>query len=112
LSTPAYRRVSTMILVPTTPGRSSVEMYQVDPLDLNAAQERDARAFGADPVAPPLSVEPHAPPDPVADDRSGVVTPEATGRLAAHYVKSGMVMLSSAFAAARGVLARNQARRP
>jgi hypothetical protein len=41
LSFPVYRRVSTMIFVP---GRSasSVEMVTVDPLDLQAAHDRDA----------------------------------------------------------------------
>ena len=40
LSFPVYRRVSTMIFVPTE-SASSVEMVTVDPLDLQAAQERD-----------------------------------------------------------------------
>jgi hypothetical protein len=40
LSFPAYRRVSTMIFVPTE-SASSVEMVPVDPLDLQVAQERD-----------------------------------------------------------------------
>ena len=43
LSFPAYRRVSTMIFVPAQSGHaSSVEMVPIDPLDLQAAQDRDA----------------------------------------------------------------------
>jgi hypothetical protein len=43
LSFPVYRRVSTMILVPAQFHRaSSTEMLTIDPLDLQAAQERDA----------------------------------------------------------------------
>jgi hypothetical protein len=42
LSFPAYRRVSTMIFVPTQFYQaSSIELLTVDPLDLRAAQERD-----------------------------------------------------------------------
>ena len=41
LSFPAYHRVSTVIFVPGR-SRSSVEMVTIDPLDLQAAQERDA----------------------------------------------------------------------
>jgi hypothetical protein len=43
LSFPVYRRVSTVIFVPGQIG-SSIEMVPVDPLDLTAAQERDAAA--------------------------------------------------------------------
>ena len=39
LSFPVYRRVSTMIFVPAQ--ASSVEMVSIDPLDLEAAQDRD-----------------------------------------------------------------------
>src|SRR5712671_910134 len=49
LSFPAYRRVATMIFVPARSQSSAVEMIAVDPLDLQAAQERD----GA--VAPPAA---------------------------------------------------------
>jgi hypothetical protein len=43
LSFPVYRRVATMILVPAqSQPACSVEMVTVDPLDLQAAQERDA----------------------------------------------------------------------
>jgi hypothetical protein len=43
LSFPVYRRVVTMIFVPAQFHRaSSIEMVTVDPLDLQAAQERDA----------------------------------------------------------------------
>ena len=40
LSFPVYRRVSTMIFVPSE-SASSVEMVAIDPQDLQAAQERD-----------------------------------------------------------------------
>ena len=39
LSFPVYRRVSTVIFVPAQ--ASSVEMVSIDPLDLQAAQDRD-----------------------------------------------------------------------
>jgi hypothetical protein len=43
LSFSAYRRVSTMILVPAQSHRAStVEMVTIDPSDLQAAQDRDA----------------------------------------------------------------------
>jgi hypothetical protein len=42
LSFPVYRRVSTMIFVPGQ-SASSVEMVTVDPLDLQAAHDRDAQ---------------------------------------------------------------------
>jgi hypothetical protein len=43
ISFPAYRRVSTMIFVPASTQRmSSVEMVAIDPLDLQAALDRDA----------------------------------------------------------------------
>jgi len=41
LSFPAYRRISTMIFVPA-PSGSAVEMATGDPLDLEAALDRDA----------------------------------------------------------------------
>ena len=41
LSFPVYRRVATMIFVPARSQSSAVEMIAVDPLDLQAAQERD-----------------------------------------------------------------------
>ena len=42
LSFPVYRRVSTMIFVPAQGHHaSSVEMVTIDPLDLQAAQDRD-----------------------------------------------------------------------
>jgi hypothetical protein len=40
LSFPVYRRVSTLIFLPPH-GSSSIEMVNVDPADLAAAQERD-----------------------------------------------------------------------
>ena len=43
LSFPAYHRVSTMIFVPAQSRLgSSIEMVTIDPLDLQAAQQRDA----------------------------------------------------------------------
>jgi hypothetical protein len=43
ISFPVYRRVATMIFVPAQSSRtSSVEMVTIDPLDLQAAQDRDA----------------------------------------------------------------------
>jgi hypothetical protein len=42
LSFQAYRRISTEILAPTQSG-SAIEMLPIDPLDLQAAKERDAR---------------------------------------------------------------------
>jgi hypothetical protein len=42
LSFPAYRRVSTGIMVPAQNRPSSVEMLTIDPSDLGAARERDA----------------------------------------------------------------------
>lgn len=43
LSFSVYRRVATMIFVPAQSHRaSSVEMVSIDPLDLKAAQDRDA----------------------------------------------------------------------
>ena len=44
ISFPVYRRVATMIFVPGPQGASSIEMVTVDPLDLQAALERDAVA--------------------------------------------------------------------
>jgi hypothetical protein len=42
LSFPAYRRVATMIFVPAQSRNAScVEMVAIDPLDLQAAQNRD-----------------------------------------------------------------------
>ncbi len=43
LSFPAFRRVSTMIFVPTLAhANSSIEMHQIEPEELAAAQQRDA----------------------------------------------------------------------
>jgi hypothetical protein len=49
LSFPAYRRVSTAIFVPA-PSGFAVEMVTIDPLDLQAAQERDATLPNAGPA--------------------------------------------------------------
>jgi hypothetical protein len=43
LSFPAYRRVATMIFVTAQARHGGTEMVTVDPADLRAAQERDAR---------------------------------------------------------------------
>ena len=44
LSFPAYRRVATMIFVPAQARHGGgMEMIAIDPADLRAAQERDAR---------------------------------------------------------------------
>ena len=55
ISFPVYRRVSTMMFVPS-PSRhtSPVEMVTIDPADLQAAQERDAAA----PQTPAAEPEP------------------------------------------------------
>jgi hypothetical protein len=42
LSFPVYRRVSTMIFVPAQSQAAALEMVTIDPLELQAAQERDA----------------------------------------------------------------------
>jgi hypothetical protein len=43
LSFPVYRRLATMIFLPAQSHRaSSIEMVTIDPLDLQAAQDRDA----------------------------------------------------------------------
>jgi hypothetical protein len=49
LSFPAYRRVATVIFVPA-PSGAAVEMVTIDPLDLQAAQEQDAKMTDADPA--------------------------------------------------------------
>lgn len=47
LSFPVYRRVSTLIFLPSRPGRAVREqVFAIDPLDLRAAQERDAMENG------------------------------------------------------------------
>jgi hypothetical protein len=53
LSFPVYRRVSTMIFVPGETYNPSVEMVTIDPLDLQAALDRDS----ALPSEPDLSAE-------------------------------------------------------
>ena len=50
LSFPAYRRISTAIFVPA-PSGSAVEMAVIDPLELEAALERDATTHSALPQA-------------------------------------------------------------
>lgn len=43
VSFPAYRRVATLIFLPSRPGRAVREQIaDIDPLELQAAQERDA----------------------------------------------------------------------
>jgi hypothetical protein len=47
LSFPVYRRVATMIFVPaSTHKTSSIEMVAIDPVDLQAALDRDLRHDG------------------------------------------------------------------
>jgi hypothetical protein len=41
LSFPAYRRIATMIFVPGEGQQGSVEMFTIEPADLQAAHERD-----------------------------------------------------------------------
>ena len=45
----AYHRIATSIFVPA-PSGSTVEMVPIDPLDLEAAQERDAAMCNAEPT--------------------------------------------------------------
>jgi hypothetical protein len=43
VSFPAWRRIATLIFLPSRPGGAFVEqMVSIDPLELEAAQERDA----------------------------------------------------------------------
>ena len=42
LTFPAYRRIATMIFIPAQHSSSSMEMLTIEPLDLQAAQGRDA----------------------------------------------------------------------
>jgi hypothetical protein len=52
LSFPVYRRVSTMIFVPShSLHSSSVEMLTIDPRDLDAAQDRDRPSHRVPPAA-------------------------------------------------------------
>jgi hypothetical protein len=46
LSFPVYRRLSTMMYVPAQSHFASTEMVTIDPVALEAAQERDAEAAG------------------------------------------------------------------
>jgi hypothetical protein len=46
LSFPAYRRVSTVIFVPAESG-SAIEMVTIDPLDLQAAMDRETGEGGS-----------------------------------------------------------------
>jgi hypothetical protein len=62
LSFPAYRRIATLILLRSRPGGRVVEeVIRIDPLELQAAQERDAR-----------------PADTLADYHSGYLSAGAT----------------------------------
>lgn len=108
LSFPAFRRVSTALLVPTTPGGGSVEMYQVDPLHLSGALERDAQQLAAETATPPLTELRPLP----KSAGFGPLSPEAAGLLAARYVKSGIVTLSSAVANARNMLLGSRTQGP
>ena len=44
ISFPAYRRIATMIFVTAQYQPGSVEMVNIDPVDLRAAQDRDVEA--------------------------------------------------------------------
>jgi hypothetical protein len=44
LSFPAYRRIATMMFVPSLHRASSIEMVTINPQDLQTAQDRDAAA--------------------------------------------------------------------
>jgi hypothetical protein len=46
LSFPVYRRLATMMYVPAQSHFPSIEMVTIDPVGLEAAQERDAEAAG------------------------------------------------------------------
>jgi hypothetical protein len=48
LSFPVYRRTSTMMFVPAQSHGNSIEMVTIDPRDLQAALERDAKAHEQD----------------------------------------------------------------
>jgi len=50
LSFPAYRRLATMMFVPGQAPNSSVEMINVDPADLQTAQDKDAPNSGNGPA--------------------------------------------------------------
>lgn len=44
VSFPAWRRIATLLFLPSRPGGAFVEqMVDIDPLELEAAQEKDAR---------------------------------------------------------------------
>ncbi len=48
LSFPAYRRIATRLFLPVVPGSTIVEeVIDIDPLELEAAQENDSRAASA-----------------------------------------------------------------
>ncbi len=47
VSFPVYRRVATVIFVPGPSGRG-IEMVTIEPSDLQAAQDEDARAAGTE----------------------------------------------------------------
>lgn len=44
LSFPSFRRIATMIMVPSAPPHHSMEMLAITSVDLEAAQQRDAMA--------------------------------------------------------------------
>jgi hypothetical protein len=52
LSFPAYRRIATLIFLPSRPGSAFLEqVVNVDPLELEAAQEGDASMAAEEPAA-------------------------------------------------------------
>jgi hypothetical protein len=46
LSFPVYRRTATMMFVPAQSHGNSIEMVTIDPRDLQAARDRDAKTHG------------------------------------------------------------------
>jgi hypothetical protein len=62
LSFPVYRRIATMIFLPAqSQHASSIEMVTIDPMDLRAAQERDAARRVLEPDAAPERSSPDRP---------------------------------------------------
>jgi hypothetical protein len=57
LSFLVYRRVATTMLVPAPSFKGSVEMLTIDPLDLAAANDRDAMALSDTAGAVPAKVQ-------------------------------------------------------
>jgi hypothetical protein len=87
LSFPAYRRIATLIFLPSRPGGAFVEqVVNIDPLDLEAAQERDAAGnvgHRLDDEAPAVSIDeflrPAHPPGAERVRRAGAGTGRSNG---------------------------------